>query len=462
MEDEALRVGRSLEGTPTWSVATVTTVMVFLCFFVERSIFRFGRWLEKTRRKALYASLEKIKEELMLLGLISLLLGQWARWITQICVSSSLYNSKFYICSQEDYSSSQRMHFQDSSMVMVSSNHTEDIHPHTIRHSPHHFQCGEGREPFISTEGLEQLHRFLFVLAITHVLYSFIAVGLSMSKIYSWKKWENQVSIGAESNNLPAKCKVMRRQSTFALNHTLHPWARSPILIWMLCFLRQFRSSSILKSDYLALRLGFINNHKLPLSYNFHKYIIRSMEDEFYEMVGISWPLWGYAIICMFVNIHGLNIYLWLSFIPITNAFEMATFIWTLWGFQHQSCFVKNHSLLSLRLTSGVLVQLWCSYSTIPLNVIISQMGSRCRKALIAESVRESLQMWCKRVKQRSKRGTLTTTTSAHSFQSIIKEGDEATTMTLSPSSSLQSLNVIDKDGFTNQHGNGDSEISYT
>ncbi|CAH9082168.1 unnamed protein product [Cuscuta europaea] len=323
MEDETLRVGRSLEGTPTWSVATVTTVMVFLCFFVERSIFRFGRWLEKTRRKALYASLEKIKEELMLLGLISLLLGQWARWITQICVSSSLYNSKFYICSQEDYSSSQRMHFQDSSMV--SSNHNEDIHPHTIRHSPHHYsQCGEGREPFISTEGLEQLHRFLFVLAITHVLYSFIAVGLSMSKIYSWKKWENQVSIGPESNNLPAaKCKVMRRQSTFALNHTSHPWARSPILIWMLCFLRQFRSSSIQKSDYLALRLGFINNHKLPLSYNFHKYIIRSMEDEFYEMVGISWPLWGYAIICMFVNIHGLNIYLWLSFIPITVSLHL-------------------------------------------------------------------------------------------------------------------------------------------
>nr|GMD10104.1 MLO-like protein 4 [Ipomoea batatas] len=503
--EETFRVGRSLEGTPTWSVASVITVMVFVCLFVERSIFRFGRWLKETRRKALYASLEKIKEELMLLGLISLLLGQWARWITQICVSSSLFSSKFYICSEEDYGTSQTVQFTKS---WILSNNTDIPSKETSQLSPHP-QCGEGREPFVSAEGLEQLHRFLFVLAITHVLYSCIAVGLSMSKIYSWRKWENQVSIGAEMN-LQAKVKVMRRQSTFALHHASHPWSRSRVLIWMLCFLRQFRSS-IHKSDYLALRLGFITNHKLPFSYNFHKYMVRSMEDEFYEIVGISWPLWGYAIICIFVNIHGLNIYFWLSFIPVIlvmvvgtklqhvvsllaleiaepkgpligtqvkprdglfwfgkpeillrliqfisfqNAFEMATFIWSLWGFQDRSCFMKNHAMISIRLTSGVLVQLWCSYSTVPLNVIISQMGSRCRKALIAESVRESLHSWCKRVRQKSKRGTLTTR-SVCSLESTVDERDEVTTvasLTLSPCSSSRSLNALDEDGDPTVH----------
>lgn len=41
----------------------------------------------------------------------------------------------------------------------------------------------QGREPFVSHEGLEQLNRFLFVLGITHVLYSCVAVGLAMSKV---------------------------------------------------------------------------------------------------------------------------------------------------------------------------------------------------------------------------------------------------------------------------------------
>lgn len=45
-----------------------------------------------------------VGEELMLLGLISLLLGQWARWISEICVDSSLFSSRFYPCSEDDFS----------------------------------------------------------------------------------------------------------------------------------------------------------------------------------------------------------------------------------------------------------------------------------------------------------------------------------------------------------------------
>ncbi|PHU04736.1 MLO-like protein 4 [Capsicum chinense] len=417
------REGRSLEETPTWSVATVTTVMVFVCLFVERSIYRCGRWLKKTRRKALFASVEKIKEELMLLGLISLLLGQCARQISQICVNSSLFSSKFYLCSQEDYgSASETIHLSRSSIL---SNDT-DIPPKGI-YQPSH-QCGEGREPFVSYEGLEQLHRFLFVLGITHILYSCIVVGLAMTKIYSWRKWENQVNSVAENNLQVLKNKEMRRQSTFALHHASHPWSRSRILIWMLCFIRQFRTS-IRKADYLALRLGFITNHKLPLTYNFHNYMVRSMEDEFYEIVGISWLLWGYAIICIFINIHGLNIYFWLSFIPailvmvvgtklqhvvsslaleiaepkgpligtqvkprdelfwfgkpkillrliqfisFQNAFEMATFIWSLWGMKQRSCFMKNHAMVVIRLISGYVLYALTTYP-IPFEVKVSR-----------------------------------------------------------------------------------------
>ncbi|KGN57618.2 MLO-like protein 4 isoform X1 [Cucumis sativus] len=489
-----LQGGRSLAETPTYSVASVVTVMVFVCLVVERAIYRFGKWLKKTKRKALFASLEKIKEELMLLGLISLMLAQCARWISEICVNSSLFTSRFYICSEEDYATNEHILLESSLL-----SHNEIVIPQReLSALPH--QCGEGREPFVSYEGLEQLHRFLFVLGITHVLYSCLAVGLAMSKIYSWRKWESQVKLAAE-DNLPAKRnKVMRRQTTFVFHHTSHPWSRSRILIWMLCFLRQFKSS-IKKSDYLALRLGFITKHKLPISYDFHKYMVRSMEDEFHGILGISWPLWGYAILCIFVNIHGLNIYFWLSFIPAAlvmlvgtklqhvvsslalevleqrggiqikprddlfwfgkpvillrliqfiifqNAFEMATFIWSLWGFKERSCFMKNDFMIITRLTSGVLVQFWCSYSTVPLNIIVTQMGSKCKKALVAESVRESLHSWCKRVKERSKRDSAhsITTRSVCSLESMVDERDEITIAsgTLSRSSSFETSNQV-------------------
>ncbi|XP_056163294.1 MLO-like protein 4 isoform X2 [Syzygium oleosum] len=399
-----MQQGRSLAETPTYLVASVVTVLVFVCLFVERSIYRFGRWLKKTRRKALFVSLVKIKEELMLLGLISLLLAQWANWISQICVNSSLFSSKFYLCSEQDFDMTGNV-VSESSFSFLNET---DVPPKGINALSSH-QCGEGREPFVSYEGLEQLHRFLFVLGITHVLYSCLAVGLAMSKIYSWRKWENQATLTTEGDVQAKKAKIMRRQSTFVFHHTSHPWSRNRVLIWILCFLHQFRSS-IQRSDYLALRLGFISKHGLPHSYNFHKYMVRSMEDEFHGILGISWPLWGYAIICIFVNVHGLNIYFWLSFIPAVlvmlvgtklqhvvsslaleiveptgpsnatqvkprddlfwfgkpeillqliqfiifqNAFEMATYIWALWGFKQRSCFMKNHLLVIIRLASG-------------------------------------------------------------------------------------------------------------
>ncbi|XP_074275019.1 MLO-like protein 4 isoform X2 [Silene latifolia] len=452
MEGE-LREGRSLAETPTWSVATVTTIMVFVCFLVERSIYWFGKWLKKKRRKALLASLEKIKEELMLLGLISLMLGQWARWISEICVDSSLFDSRFYTCTEEDFS------------------------PHN------HFLVRESHPSLNETDVPPK------------GLYS--SVSHTCPKIYSWRKWEYQAIDQAGDGDLQAKKnKVMRRQTTFAFHHASHPWSRNRVLIWMLCFLRQFKNT-IKKSDYLALRLGFITNHKLPLSYNFHKYMVRSMEDEFNAIVGISWPLWGYAILCILLNVHGLNIYFWLSFIPVVlvmllgtklehvvsllaleiaeqsgpasgtqvkprdglfwfgkpemilwliqfvsfqNSFELATFIWSMWGFKQHACFTKNHTMVVTRLVSGVLVQFWCSYSTVPLSVIITQMGSKCKKALVAESVRDSLHSWCKRVKAKSKR--------SHTARSVcsLDDIDETLTvasLTLSSSSSVASLNEI-------------------
>ncbi|KAH9685492.1 MLO-like protein 4 [Citrus sinensis] len=482
MEEVLIRQGRSLPETPTYTVASVITVLIFVCFLVQRAIYRFGKWLKMTRRKALFASLEKIKEELMLLGLISLLLAQWARWISEICVNSSLFSSKFYTCSEDDNGIHQKMLSKSSFLFLNES----DVPPRGIINNHKSHQCGEGREPFVSLEGLEQLHRFLFVLGITHVLYSCLAVGLAMSKIYSWRKWENQARISAvaDSNMQAKKNKVMRRQTTFVFHHTSHPWSRSPVLIWM--------------------------KHKLPLSYNFHNYIVRSMEDEFHGILGISYPLWGYAILCIFVNIHGLNIYFWLSFIPailvmvvgtklqhvvsslaleimeqtgpsvgtqvkprddlfwfrkpeillrliqfiiFQNAFEMATFIWSL--IEQNIAIVSTYNNLAFNTITHntsdiawILVQFWCSYSTVPLNVIVTKMGSHWKKALVAESVRESLHSWCKRVKERSKHDASLhslTTRSVCSLESTIDERDEITvaSVTLSRSSSLESLNQI-------------------
>ncbi|KAL4187182.1 hypothetical protein AMTRI_Chr09g17620 [Amborella trichopoda] len=507
-----LEVGRSLAETPTWSVATITSIMVALCFVVQRCIQRLFKWLQMTRRKALLAALEKIKEELMVFGLLSLLLGHWARWVAEICVKASPLGSRFYPCSVKNYN-----RLLIPSAQMGNSRGSYSVNHSVFRQWKHGFQhshCSQGHEPFVSYESLEQLHRFLFVLAVTHSFYCCSTVILAMIKIYSWRTWEAQAKTMACQNLLGAERKtlIIKRQSTFVFHHASHPWSKNKVLIWMLCFIRQFWSS-INRADYIALRSGFISNHDLPFSYDFHKYMLRSMEDEFRDTVGISWPLWFYAILCVFANIHGTNIFFWLSFIPailillvgtkmhhvvaqlaieiittdspvetqlnprdglfwfgkpklmlwliqfisFQNAFEMATYIWSQWEMKAPSCFMSNHGFILFRVISGIIIQCWCSYVTLPQYVIIAQMGSRFKKALIAEDVRESLHGWCKRVKERSKHGSLhanlRSATSTTSLDSMADGEDGIDPISLDENLSMRvQYASMREDGIFNHH----------
>ena len=54
MGELIIQQGRSLAETPTYLVASVVTVMVFVCLLVERSIYRFGK---VSRKEFLYNAL---------------------------------------------------------------------------------------------------------------------------------------------------------------------------------------------------------------------------------------------------------------------------------------------------------------------------------------------------------------------------------------------------------------------
>ncbi|CAN0918778.1 MLO-like protein 4 [Linum grandiflorum] len=383
-------------------------------------------------------------------------MGHWLALVAKICVKTTYLNSRFYFCDLKKASNLDRMaasvSHQMNNTVVRAEFHSDSIRGH----------CPPGHESFASHDSLEQLHRLMFVLAVTHVSYSFAAIALAMIKIYSWRSWENQAKSLAlqsfeDSFEASSHKRKMGRISTFILHHTTHPWSQHKFLVWVLCFSRQFWTS-ITNADYMALRLGFITTHQLPLVYDFHNYMLRSMEEEFSDIVGISLPLWFYAIVCVFLDFHGTEIYFWLSFLPVIlvlvigtklhrivvrlaveirdacqtsghhrfnlrdelfwfrkprlllwliqlvsfqNAFEMATFLWSLWEVKDTSCFMSNKSFVIVRLVSGVVSQIWCSFITFPLYVIVTQMGGRFKRTVVSENVWRSLHGWQRRVKAR-------------------------------------------------------------
>lgn len=471
---------RSLGLTPTWSVATVLTIFVAVSLVVERSIHRLSTWLRKTNRKPLLEAVEKMKEELMLLGFISLLLTATSSMIANICIPSKFYDRAFAPCTRSQIDEDKENNGSKDRKMLA-----EYFLNHSFRRMLNTWSqnsCKKGQEPFVSYEGLEQLHRFIFVMAVTHISYSCLTMLLAIVKIHSWRLWEDEAHVDRHDYLTDiTRESILRRQSTFVKIHTTNPLVKSRFVIWVTCFFRQF-GHSVVRDDYLTLRKGFIMNHHLPPKYDFHSYMIRSMEEEFQRIVGVSGPLWGFVVAFMLFNIKGSNLYFWIAIIPISlvllvgsklqhviatlslenagisgylsgaklrprddlfwfkkpelllslihfilfqNAFELASFFWFWWQFGYNSCFIKNHLLVYLRLFLGFAGQFLCSYSTLPLYALVTQMGTNYKAALIPQRIRETIHGWKKSARRKRRLGMLTDDSTVHTDASTVMSLDE-------------------------------------
>ncbi|XP_078427463.1 MLO-like protein 2 [Wolffia australiana] len=457
--------GRTLEQTPTWAVAVVCLVLVIISIFIEHLIELVGKWLARRHKRALSEALEKVKSELMLLGFISLLLTIGQGPISNICVSQKVGNS-WHPCpnpkSSPDADSSRRKLLQ-----FPLADHSRRILAATAGD-----KCAEkGKVSLISTDGIHQLHIFIFVLAVFHVGSSVATWALGKLKMRRWQAWEKETkTIEYQFTNDPQRFRFAR-DTSFGRRH-LNSWSNSRVLTWIVCFFRQF-VWSVPKVDFLTLRHGFIMAHLAPHSaatFNFQQYIDRSLEGDFKVVVGINPMIWFFAVFFLLANAHGWRAYLWLPFIPLVvillvgtklqvvitrmalqimergdvvrgvplvqpkddhfwfnrpklllyvihfvlfqNAFQLAFFIYSLYEFGWNSCFAHYTADTAIRISVGVVVQVLCSYVTLPLYALVTQMGSTLKPSIFNDRVALALKQWHrtakKRVKEQSKSGTAT------------------------------------------------------
>ncbi|KOM44211.1 hypothetical protein LR48_Vigan05g181600 [Vigna angularis] len=339
--------GRNLDETPTWAVATVCFVLLSVSIIIEYIFNLIGKkWLKQKNKRALYESLEKIKSELMLLGFISLLLTIGQGLISRICISENVAGT---------------------------------FHP-----------CNHRREEKNYPPPLEDDYYH-----------------------------HNRHILAAEAG-----------------------------------YDKQF-VRSVPKVDYLTLRHGFMMAHLGPHShqkFDFRKYIKRSLEEDFKVVVEISPPIWFITVFFLLFNTHGWYSYLWLPFAPLIivllvgmklqviitkmgqriqergevvrgmplvqpgdhlfwfnkprlilylinfvlfqNAFQLAFFSWAALQFMMKSCFLSQKQDVVIRISMGIFVQFLCSYVTLPLYALVTQMGSTMKATIFNERVAMALRNW--------------------------------------------------------------------
>ncbi|KAI3526408.1 hypothetical protein L1887_05660 [Cichorium endivia] len=419
--------GTSLEFTPTWVFAALCAVIVGISIAVERLLHFTGNQL--TNQKPLFEALQKIKEELMLLGFISLLLPVFQSKIIKICVKKSIMDH-LLPCSLSD-----RDKLAEEATTMG-------------------YCASKGKVPLLSPEALDNLHIFIFVLAVVHVTFSALTVVFGMAKMREWEHWEE--SITKDDFNTS---QVLSQKTTYILDLEYFGsrfWGigkSSAIRGWLHSVFKQF-CGAVSKSDYVALRLGFVTKH-CPGNpkYNFHKYMIRALEEDFKEVTGISWYLWVFVIVFLLLNINGWHTYFWIASVPLLlllavgtklehiiiqlahevaekhtaliahqaviepsddhfwfgqpkyllffihfilfqNAFEIAFVFWIWVQFGFNSCIMGELGYIIPRLIIGVFIQVLCSYSTLPLYALLTQMGTHFKPVIFPPPVREAVTNW--------------------------------------------------------------------
>ncbi|XP_024020102.1 LOW QUALITY PROTEIN: MLO protein homolog 1 [Morus notabilis] len=468
---------RSLKETPTWAVALVCAVFVIVSVIIEYAIHSLGKWFNKRHKKALFEALEKIKAELMLLGFISLLLTVGTQYIVKICIPANL-GHVMLPCKIEKKKGNDGGGGDDDNERRKLLSYAEDdiLWRRALASAAKDDYCAKnGKVSLISYTGVHQLHIFIFVLAVFHVLYSVITIALARAKMKKWKAWELETSsFEYQFTNDPTRFRFTR-QTSFVKRHS--GISRIPGIRWIVAFFRQF-FGSVTKVDYMTMRHGFINAHLAPNSkFDFRKYIKRSMEDDFKTVVGISIPLWTFAVIFLLLNVYQWYVLSWLTVVPLTilllvgtkmeliimemaqeiqdrstvvkgapivepsnkyfwfnrpdwilllihftlfqNAFEMANFLWTWYEFGLTSCFHENLPIILVaRVFLGIALQILCSYITFPLYALITQMGSHMKQAIFEEQTARALKNWQKTARARKKQRKISVDASSSGFMS--------------------------------------------
>ncbi|KAG9149596.1 hypothetical protein Leryth_021289 [Lithospermum erythrorhizon] len=100
-----------------------------------------------------------------------------------------------------------------------------------------------------------------------------------------------------------------------------------------------------------------------------------------------------------------------IQFVLFQNAFQLAFFAWSWYEFGLRSCFHDRIDDILIRVSMGILTQVLCSYVTLPLYALVTQMGSKMKPVIFSDNVASALRSWHQTAKKHIKQGQLSGTT---------------------------------------------------
>ncbi|KAI5061833.1 hypothetical protein GOP47_0022372 [Adiantum capillus-veneris] len=433
--------------TPTWAIACTCAIFILISIIIERVIHRIGHYAGKYNHAALRRAFEKIKDELLMVGILSLLLAIGQSAFAKVCVPKKVF--KYARLCEHSYGDTKKTPYSVHDAI-----HVEQRKLAAATTAP---TCKTGNVPFMTTGSMHDLHIFIFILAVVHIVYTLIIIAIGMWAVGRWKGWEEKATEREKKVTAEGAARLTH-QTTFIRNRAANKWLRCPPAAYGAAFFTQF-FRRVTETDYITLRSGFIKRHFGDnRAFNFHKYVQRSFQEDFKHVVGISTALWIYAIVWLLANVNGWETNVFVTLIPLLlvlivgtkmqyiltqmaneileqhcivqgiphvepndkhfwfgkpkfmlycfhfivfqNALGSAYAIWAWFTFTDYNCLYGKPISLLRRIVIGIVVQLVCGLVALPVYALVSQMGSHLKKTIFDEVVSSAVMNWQARAKR--------------------------------------------------------------
>ena len=262
--------GKNFEQEPSWIIVLMLLVFLVISIGTEHLFHYFEH---KFHNKEGYKEVvHKIKDELMLMGFISLILVVTQDQLTTACISGNLrVGVPEEFCRPPGLSSSSGAGNSSSSSsgsarMLLSSGGQRDLGAAAPT------GCPAGQVSLMDAASIHHVHILIFVIACMHITYSIILIQMSEGMIRKWTQWERWGDDEGETLDRLTRPRAYSNKGHACCLNLMGQF-------WM----------PVSPFKYLALRRFYVSKNNLQPTFNFAAHLVEGLEQDFHELVGISY-----------------------------------------------------------------------------------------------------------------------------------------------------------------------------
>jgi hypothetical protein len=290
--------GKNIEQTAANRICVVLIGFVVFSLGLEVGIERLEEYYEHRGREGMVEVIGKIKEEFLLVGVLSLMLMLLEDTLFAVCYQKPTAEwTPITYCPgvySDSSSSGAGSNASTSSASSSSASSAGGSRRMLLAAAATGNTCAgtyESYAPYVEVNALHQLHLLVFWLAVGHVISTFVSYFVARFTVARWAAWENDlienlVNHGDHIEWTPSTGAGMRSSSAIPRH----------MVGWKLC------CCGMDGHTLLSLRRFYISRHNLSPRFKIFHMVMEDLEHDFGDFAGIRFWMWLFLAAQIFVN----------------------------------------------------------------------------------------------------------------------------------------------------------------